>query len=508
MQNLTILNRFIRKYFIYLAAVLVLVGIWATTLHSYILFHSIAELFSIVIAFGIFIVAWNARQFMNNSYLLFIGIAYLFVGSIDLVHTVAYKGMGVFPDSGSNLPTQLWIAARYLEAFSLAAAALLIGRKIKPGLVFGGFFIVSSLLLVSIFYWQNFPVCYIDGTGLTPFKKISEYVISGILLIGLVLLIRNRRVFDNSVMRLISASIVVTIFAELSFSSYIGVYDVANLIGHFLKIIAFFLIYKAIIETGISRPYSLLLRNLKQSEEKINLHAQKLALTNAELSSTNKELEAFNFSVSHDLRAPLRHIQGFSQMLAEDYGEKLDDQGKEYINNIQTSVKRMSGMIEDLLNLSRITRKELNREAVDLTEISGTIASTLQKTQPERQVEFRISDGLKAEADNGLIKTAMENLISNSWKYTAKHPRATIEVGAISQDGQTVYFVRDDGAGFDMTYADKLFGVFRRLHSDVDFPGTGIGLATVQRIIHRHGGKIWAEGQVEKGATFYFTLGN
>lgn len=485
---------------------LILLGILATRLHSYLLFHGIAELFSIVIAFGIFVVAWNARRFMNNSYLLLIGIAYLFIGSIDLVHTLAFRGMGVFPGDSADLPTQLWIAARYLESLTLLAAPFFIGKVIKPGLTFLGYFLVTALLLTSIFYWQIFPVCYIDGVGLTSFKIISEYVISFILLISLMLLLRRRRDFDRHVMNLISASIIVTIGAELAFTSYIGVYDAANLTGHLLKIIAFFLIYKAIIETGLTRPYSLLLRNLKLREEQLALQAENLAAANSELSNVNRELEAFNYSASHDLRAPLRHIKGFSQILVEDYTKTLDEQGKDYLNHIIQSANRMSSIIDDLLALSRVTRREMNREKADLSEIARTVAGNLQKSQPDRQVEFIIPGGLMAEVDAGLMKVALENLIGNAWKYTGKQPRAKIEVGALPFNGKTAYFIRDDGAGFDMTQADRLFNPFQRLHSEKEFPGNGIGLATVQRIIRRHGGEIWAESQIDKGATFYFTL--
>ena len=225
-----------------------------------------------------------------------------------------------------------------------------------------------------------------------------------------------------------------------------------------------------------------------------------------ELEQVNKELEAFSYSVSHDLRAPLRSIDGFSQALLEDYEDKLDEQGKDYLRRVRAATQRMSQLIDDLLNLSRISRTEIHYEEVNLTAIAKAITAELQKTQPERQVEFVIGENIVARGDSHLLRIVLDNLFRNAWKFTSKHPDARIEFGTIQQDGRLVYYVRDNGAGFDMNYANKLFTPFQRLHKSTEFEGTGIGLATVQRIIHRHGGSIWAEGEVEKGATFYFTL--
>jgi len=249
------------------SGLLVLLGLHLTSLHSYLLFHSIIEIFSIVVACGIFMLAWNSRRFLENTYLLFLGIAYLFVGGLDLIHTLAYTGMGVFEGYGTNLPTQLWIAARYVESFSLLIAPLLLGRKLRVNVVFLGYVSVTSLLLASIFYWNLFPACFIEGAGLTPFKKISEYTISLILLASIAILLKKRRDLDVSILRLLIASIVLTIASELAFTLYVHAYGLPNMIGHYLKIVSFYLIYKAIIETGLARPYALLFRELKQSEE-------------------------------------------------------------------------------------------------------------------------------------------------------------------------------------------------------------------------------------------------
>jgi PAS domain S-box-containing protein len=257
-----------RKYLSFLIGILVFLGLYLTSLHHYLLFHSLVEIFSIAVACGIFMITWNSRRFLDNNYLLFIGIAFLFVGGLDLIHTLAYKGMGVFQGYKTNLPTQLWIAARYLEGISLFVAPLFLSRKLKSNFVFLGYTVVSTLLLLSIFYWDIFPICFLEGVGLTPFKKVSEYIICLILLASITLLLRNRREFDRNVLQWLIWSIILSIVSELAFTSYVDAYGLSNLIGHFFKIASFYLIYKAIIETGLTRPYALLFRNLKQSEER------------------------------------------------------------------------------------------------------------------------------------------------------------------------------------------------------------------------------------------------
>jgi PAS domain S-box-containing protein len=226
----------------------------------------------------------------------------------------------------------------------------------------------------------------------------------------------------------------------------------------------------------------------------------------AQLEAANKELEAFSYSVSHDLRAPLRSIDGFSSALREDYGDQLDGQAKNYLERIRAATQRMSQLIDDLLNLARVSRGEMRHEQVDLSAMAKVILTDLQNGEPQRSVECVVPEGVAAQGDPRLLRVVLENLLGNAWKFTKKKPQARIELGVAKQDGQHVYFVRDDGAGFDMTYVGKLFGTFQRLHAAEDFSGGGVGLATVQRIIHRHGGRVWAQGAEGKGATFTFTL--
>jgi two-component system, sensor histidine kinase and response regulator len=248
-------------------------------------------------------------------------------------------------------------------------------------------------------------------------------------------------------------------------------------------------------------------RLLAESEQA----ALDLAETRAELvrdlEHKNRELESFSYAVSHDLRAPLRRIDSFSRAVLESQGDKLDETGRQFLGRVREASQHMSQLIDDVLYLSRVTRANLREQEVDLSGIMTLILSRLQEGEPTRVVETKVRPGVVVTGDGQLLRIAMENLLENAWKFTSKTPSPRIEFGVTQASVEPTYFVRDNGAGFDMTYADRLFGPFQRLHPQQEFPGNGIGLATVQRIVHRHGGRVWAEGLVGQGATFYLTLG-
>jgi PAS domain S-box-containing protein len=261
--------------------------------------------------------------------------------------------------------------------------------------------------------------------------------------------------------------------------------------------------------TGQLRGFAKVTRDIterKRIEEQLERQRSELARSNTELIAANKELEAFSYSVSHDLRAPLRSIDGFSLALLEDYEEKLDAEGKDNLHRVRAATQRMGVLIDDLLDLSRVTRAGMKVQKVDLSAMGRAVATELKNSQPGRRTEFHIQEGLEAHADSNLMRIALENLLENAWKFTSKRESARIEFGQTNNNGSRVYFIRDDGAGFDSARAGRLFGAFQRFHDKNEFPGTGVGLATVQRIIQRHGGRIWAESVLGKGATFYFTL--
>jgi len=546
---------------------LAVAGLYASSLYSYLLFHSLVELFSILTAFVIFVLAWHTRRIQDNRYLLFIGIASLFVGLLELVHTLAYKGMGIFTGYTADLPTQLWIAFRYLFSLSLVLAPFMIKRTFNAGKMFAAYSIITAGLLYAVFTGR-FPACFIEGAGLTPFKIVSEYVIALLFLASLGLLIVNRQSLDRTVFGLMAGSIVASVASELSFTQYVSVFGPANMIGHFSLLASMVLIYRAIVITGMEKPSLLLFRNLKLSEEalqrahdeleaKVQERTLELARANEELESeiaervraeeeirtlnreleqrvaertaqleaANKELEAFSYSVSHDLRAPLRAVESFSRVIEEEQAARLDASGKDYFRRVREAADRMGKLIEALLRLSKQTRGEMHRAPVDMSRIARAAAEELSKTQPDRKTDFVIAEGITSAGDPVMLRIAVENLLGNAWKFTDKRDPARIEFGVVDcgsrnancgipneqseirdPKSEIIFFVRDNGAGFDMAYADKLFSAFQRLHPSSEYPGIGIGLATVQRIIRRHGGSIWAEGEVGRGAVFYFTL--
>ncbi len=538
-------------------AAAVLIGLYLTSRHSYLLFHSLTEVFSVVVAWSIFMLVWNARRFLDNGYFLLIGIAFFSIGLIDILHTLAYAGMGVFAGENANLPTQLWLAGRYLQSATFLLAPLFLRKRLQTNSAFLAYFGASLFLLASIFYWRVFPASYVDGIGLTPFKIASEYVICGFLLAALALLVRARHSFDPNVVWLVGWSLGVSIASELAFVSYISVYDFANMVGHLLKIIAFYLMYKAIIQTGLVKPYDLVFRELKQNENALRLakeelerrvaertaewraaneqlqielmerqraeeqvrklnaeleqrvveRTEKLTQREIELEESNRELEAFAYSVSHDLRTPLRSVHSFSGLVLKEYSSALASQGRDFLQLIHDNAEEMDGLINGLLTFSRLSRQPLKKQTVKCTDLVRQVLQDLQSEQDGRDVKILIGDLPTCEADPLLLKQVWANLLSNALKFTRRRNPACIDVGWCVQDGEKAYFVKDNGAGFDMEHAEeRLFGVFQRFHHAEDYPGTGVGLAIVARIIRRHGGHVWAESEVDRGATFYFTL--
>jgi len=245
---------------------------------------------------------------------------------------------------------------------------------------------------------------------------------------------------------------------------------------------------------------------MEQMEAEIFQSSQKVQAANQQLEAANKELESFSYSVSHDLRAPLRAMDGFSRAVMEDYGSQLPADGQRYLQIIRTSAQRMGNLIDDLLSFSRLSRATLSKRTIDVRSLVQETLEELRSQREGREIQLNIGDLPACEGDTALLKQVWINLLSNAFKYTQKRSSAVVEIGCKKEGHANIYFVRDNGTGFDMRYANKLFGVFQRLHRAEDYEGTGVGLAIVQRIIHRHGGRVWAEAVVDQGATFYFTL--
>jgi light-regulated signal transduction histidine kinase (bacteriophytochrome) len=281
----------------------------------------------------------------------------------------------------------------------------------------------------------------------------------------------------------------------------------ASLLDLVLLVLAYRFLMRAYHDAASLAEKAVEIEILNRNLQTLNVELEaRVELRTRELAVSNQELEAFSYSVSHDLRAPLRTIDGFSLALLEDFADKLNAEGRDYIARVRAGVQRMGVLIDALLQLSRVTRTEVLRERVDLSQLATLVFNELRAGEPEREVQFLAQPGVLARADPRLLRVAFENLIGNAIKFTARTPDARIEFGSSLKEGSTVYFIRDNGAGFDMQYVDRLFTAFQRLHGDRDFKGSGIGLATVSRIIRRHHGTIWAESELGRGATFYFTL--
>jgi signal transduction histidine kinase len=712
---------------------------------NYLFFHVLSEMFSIVIAFGIFVIAWNTRKVLRNGAVLFLGVASLFIGFMDLIHTLAYSGMHIIRTDGSNEATQLWIAARYLQAGSFLAAPFLLNRRLNAYLLFWGYAALTAALFTMIFEWRVFPVCFVEGDGLTRFKIVSEYVISGMFGVSAALFVHRRETLNRTVLLFLVGSILATIVSELAFTSYISVFGFANVVGHILKVAAFFLLYKAIIEIGLRRPYDLLFRDLKLHDESLQeahdilegrvrrrtadlSHANEqlrgeieereraqahLQVTNrllellvktstrreyldavarelaeatgcrcvgirvksetgqipyeaaigfdedflaresnlmlgrdacvcsrviggisapedagvmspfgslccpdlasfiqrvpverrgnyrghcavvgfatlvvapvryhgevvgaihladerpgmvppgtlalveslspligeaahgftveeqlrrlneeleervelrtreaadarvaaeeraAELEVVNKELEAFSYTVSHDLRSPLRAIDGFSRILETDYGKKIDTEGVRFVNIIRNSVARMGQLIDDLLAFSRLGRQGIREVPVDMKALVAEVWEEIDPNGRGRNVRLEAGDLPPARGDRAMLRQVLHNLIGNAVKFSANRAEAVVSVSARADTHKIIYCVEDNGIGFDTKYAEKIFGVFQRLHRVEEYEGTGVGLAIVRRIVERHGGQVWVDAEQGRGASFFFTL--
>ena len=374
--------------------------------------------------------------------------------------------------------------------------------------------LTAGLAATALVYWQALfrpywlPDSYIEGVGLTSFKIGAEWGIITIMAVTAVLFYRRARIEGTYETASYFGIAVIGILCEFCFTSYSSLTDIFSLLGHLLKIVFYLLLYRTAFVSSVQEPFQRLRieiderRRAEEALRQLNLSLeQRVAQRTMQLERANKELESFSYSVSHDLRAPLRAINGFSQVLSRNYGALFDAKGHDYLDRVRRASQRMGELIDDILHLSRVSRQEIVLSKVDITRLAHDIAQDLRHADPVRQVEFMIAPGMTIDADPKLIRIVLENLMGNAWKFTRKRSNACIEVGIELID--MAVFVRDNGAGFSMDYAHKLFNAFQRLHSGSEFEGSGIGLATVHRIIGKHGGHVWAKGEEGEGAAFY-----
>lgn len=470
---------------------LLLLGLYLISRSNYLLFHVLAEMLSVIVAWSIFVVAMSAWQFQQNHYISFIGIAFLFVGGFDLLHTLAYKGMGVFPGNEANRATQLWVIARYIESLSMLVAPFFLKHRLKPRLAFGIYGVLGAILIASVFYWQNFPVSYVDGLGLTPFKIASEYVIISILALAFVVHFRNQHAFDRAVFRPLLASLVAAMASELSFTLYVDVYGFFNLLGHGLKLISFSMIYMAFVYTGFVQPYRLLFRDLKLNEEALR--------------SENAELDAFSHTVAHDLKNPISLMVGFASLLHERGRDLPEDEFRECTAAIVDSGHKMDGIIEDLLLLAGVRKQNIQPAPLGMSGIVAEAMRRLERAIRKAEAEIRLPVEWPTALGYGpWVEEIWVNYIGNALNYGGRKPQ--IELGADqAQAGIIRFWIRDHGPGISPTDQARLFTPFTQL-AQVKTEGHGLGLSIVMRIAEKLGGTAGVESQIDRGSLFWFTL--
>ena len=513
-------------------------GLFLTLFHSYLLFHSLAELFGILVAFSVFILAYHTRRFPENSLLLFIGVSLLFVGFLELLHLLSYPGMGVFPEFGPNLSTQLWMAAGYLKSISFLAAILLLRHKLKSGMIFGGFIMLAAFLLLSIFYWKIFPSCHLEGKGLTILYKASVYIISTIILLALLLLNAKRAYLSNRVFRLLATSMVCAIGAEMTLTFHLHLHGLMNLVGHLFKIASYYLIYKAVIETGITMPYELLFRDLKLKEEKLQdaqdvlserfvVRTKELALTETKLKSEisqKRQLEAQLFQsqkmeaigrlaggIAHDFNNLLMVILGFGDLALTKVRDKLAPHDE--LEEIIKAGNQAAALTRQLLAFSR--RQILSPRSVNLTDVLDDMKKMIRRIIGEDiEITAKLSPTLwKVRVDPGQMEQIIMNLVVNARDAMPGGGKLTLETrnihlnddyAALHTEAKTgphvMIAISDTGEGMDEETQSHIFEPFfttKRLGK-----GTGLGLSTVYGIVKQSNGNIWVYSEPGRGTTF------
>ena len=490
-----------------LLALLLAASLYPLSRHNYLLFHTLVEIFFVAVAFTVFSIGWNARKFVRHNALMLLSISFVVIGSLELLHLVSYKGLGIFPDIKANVAAQLWIIARYLEATVFIAAAILLNREtlISPWTLLGFSILVGSLALTLIWPFDIFPVCYIEGIGLTPFKIISEYIISTLFGLAILLFWRNRDRLDSRVLKLLIYSILFAILTELAFTLYTDIYGVTNFIGHFAKFMSVVLLYRVLVIGTLRSPYATLFRDLSQAKETLDLELIQRRKIEADLRIANRELDAFVRTVSHDLRTPLTPIIGLPELMLENLKDQIDEATKKSLQDIRSQGLRMARILEDLLVFARAGHLI---DGITPAKIELVVKNVLEDLGSKIVASGSLIE-IKELPDIALPRTALfqifANLIDNAIKYAGKEG-GPIEISGELNDDSVILSVCDHGPGIPVGTRKKIFDVFYRGAEQQKTPGTGVGLATVHKIAQCMGGNAWAEETDGGGSTFKVRL--
>lgn len=474
--------------------------------HHYLLFHTLAELFSIVVAWAMFMIAWNSRQYIENGYLTFIAIAYFFIGGVDLLHTLAYHGMPIFTDY-DYYANQLWLVARYMESVTLLVALLFLPgkRAVRPYWTLAAYTVLTVISVLSIFRWKIFPICFIEGQGQTTFKIVSEYVICLILAGDLWAISRHRAQFEPVIYRWMFWSILLTIISETAFAVYISNYGASNLIGHYFKIFSFFLIYKALIETGIKKPYDLIFRELVAKEQHLE-DAKKAA------DAANQAKSEFLSNMSHELRTPLNGILGYAQILKRDGA--LTEFQKNGVEIIERSGTHLLNLINEILDLSKIEARkmELEPSPVQFPEFLADVAKILHVRAFQKNIAFdsELAPDLPPLvcADEKRLSQILYNLLGNAIKFT-EQGGVTLRVSRLADESppRIRFEVHDTGIGIPADQLEEIFSPFKQVaQQGRRFEGTGLGLTISRKLVRLMGGEISVTSAVGQGSAFRFDL--
>jgi signal transduction histidine kinase/CheY-like chemotaxis protein len=494
--------------------VALLIGLFVVSRYNYLLFHSVAELFSIAVAWSVFLLVWNVQPYMKNDALFFLGISYLFIGGFDLLHTLAYKGMGILTITDKpDLATQLWVSARGIEAGALFLFSLLLGKRIRVDLLLGALILLVAFLMISIFSWDIFPACFIEGSGLTPFKMIAEYAICLIVLIGILILYTKRTHLDSRVYFYMIASMSLTIAAELSFTFYVQVYDLTNLTGHYFKILSFFFIYTSLIRSGLTRPYSVLFKELHEEKEALQ-EAKKLA------EEASKAKSNFLAKMSHEIRTPMNSIQGMLRLVLRG---QIPAKQRERIQVAKDSAESLLWLLNDLLDLSKVEagRFTLHEKEFRLRHLLNNVIKEAQPMADEKGLKLHLTVDqdlpVRMIGDLHRLRRILFNLLSNAIKFT-EQGWISLETEQLdiapctNQDNlltTTILFkIKDTGRGLDHDQLRAVFEPYMQGGRDSlsAEEGIGLGLAVCKEFSEQMGGRIWAESEPGQGSTFYVQL--
>ncbi len=491
------------KTFITLIVISAVALIFDHYINNYLLFHVLAEFFSVSILITLFIVTWNVRNHLTNRYLLFVGIGALFIGILDLLHTITFKGMNIIP-SDIYYANQFWIATRLFESLIILTGFIFISRKTSVPIhsLLIVYSIITATIILSILIFEIFPFCYTDAIGQTPFKIYSEYVIIGILIIAFGVLIRNSRHFEKDIHQLLLWSVGLAIVSEFSFTLYVQNYDFMNKLGHIFKILSFFMIFKANVQHGLSSPMDAFFRDQKESEEKIKQYNSELE---RQIATKNKL-----FSVlAHDLRNPFTVLLGYTELLMDGFDKFSDEEKRNFIKYINETSVETYRLLENLLTWSGTQTNNIayNPTEFDISELLDecTLLISMQAQLKEIEVIKEYSS-VDVIADKDMIKTVVRNLMSNAIKFTPRN--GIVKVRSVQGDGFIRIYIIDNGVGIP---EDKLNALFQVTHTSStrgteNEAGVGLGLIIAQEFVKLNNSELKVESIINEGSTFSFTL--